>query len=101
MTEIKPADKKLKRVLAKLHERCRKCGKPKISLDANLAESICKQLATAIEYLHLEGIVHRDLKPGNILIKEEFDIDAPPDRVSVQICDFGLGMLNGDGYSAL
>ena len=101
MTEIHPPGKKLKRVLARLHARCRKCGKPKISLEPALAESICKQLATAMEYLHLQGIVHRDLKPANILIKEEFDIDAPPERVSVQICDFGLCILNGDGYNSL
>ena len=101
MTEINKPGKKLKRVLARLHARCRKCGKPKISLEPTLAESICKQLATAMEYLHLQGIVHRDLKPGNILIKETFDVDAPPERVSVQICDFGLGMLNGDGYGSL
>ena len=101
MIEMHQPGKKLKRVLVNLHSRCRKCGKPKISLHPNLAESICKQLAMAMEYLHMQGIVHRDLKPGNILIKEEFDIDAPPERVSVQICDFGIGMLNGDSYSVL
>lgn len=30
--------------------------------------SICKQLASAVEYIHSKQIIHRDLKPANIMI---------------------------------
>ncbi|CUA68849.1 protein tyrosine kinase, putative [Rhizoctonia solani] len=40
----------------------------------------CIQLATAVEYLHLNGIVHGDIKPDNALVT---------DQGQVQLADFG------------
>lgn len=55
------------------------------------ASRICRQITTAIEYLHDLNIVHRDLKPENLLfatVAEDADI---------KVADFGLSKLMTDG----
>nr|CAD7394918.1 unnamed protein product [Timema cristinae] len=48
------------------------------------ASQIVRDLASALQFLHLKGIAHRDLKPENILC-------VYPDKLSpVKICDFDL-----------
>ncbi|QRV83992.1 Ephrin type-A receptor 4 [Ceratobasidium sp. AG-Ba] len=32
--------------------------------------SLCLQLVSAVEYMHLHGIVHGDIKPGNIVVSD-------------------------------
>src|SRR6202163_1000050 len=39
-------------------------------LGKDVALSIFRQTATALDYAHRKGIVHRDIKPANILIHE-------------------------------
>ncbi|KAM4641504.1 MAP kinase-interacting serine/threonine-protein kinase 1 isoform 1-T1 [Discoglossus pictus] len=49
------------------------------------ASRVVKDIACALDFLHMKGIAHRDLKPENILCEFE-------DKVSpVKICDFDLG----------
>jgi serine/threonine protein kinase len=50
-------------------------------LSEALAQSIFKQLLTAISYVHSQGIAHRDIKPDNVLL------DASD---CVKVIDFGL-----------
>ncbi|XP_021918984.1 MAP kinase-interacting serine/threonine-protein kinase 1 isoform X3 [Zootermopsis nevadensis] len=48
------------------------------------ASQIIRDLASALQFLHVKGIAHRDLKPENILC-------VYPDKLSpVKICDFDL-----------
>ncbi len=48
------------------------------------AVRICKQLASALSFIHSQGIVHRDIKPENVVI-----VNLPePD--TVKLIDFGL-----------
>lgn len=57
------------------------------------ASQIIRDLASALQFLHVKGIAHRDLKPENILC-------VYPDKLSpVKICDFDLSsgiMFNSD-----
>jgi len=48
------------------------------------ASSIIKELAEAIQHLHLQGIAHRDLKPDNVLCINK---TSP---FPVKLCDFDL-----------
>jgi serine/threonine-protein kinase len=54
-------------------------------LPLNLALSLARELAEALECAHLQGVVHRDLKPANILITED---------KHAKIADFGVAKLN-------
>lgn len=52
-------------------------------LKIELLQSITKQLAAGLAYLHSKGMAHRDMKPENILIDSDFQ---------VKIIDFGFAM---------
>lgn len=45
-------------------------------LPLRFSRHICKQLISALDYLHSQGIMHRDVQPGNILCALEYEIDA-------------------------
>ena len=52
-------------------------------LKIEVLQSITKQLADGLAYLHSKGMAHRDMKPDNILINED---------LQVKIIDFGFAM---------
>jgi calcium-dependent protein kinase len=56
------------------------------NLSENTAALICKQLFSAVAYMHGHSIMHRDLKPENILLEENDDF------VNIKIIDFGTAV---------
>ena len=59
----------------------------KFQISEEHASRLTRQMAEAIQHLHLLGIMHRDLKPENILMSGDGD-DA-----TLKISDFGLSKL--------
>jgi len=54
--------------------------------------TICKQVASALAYIHSKNVVYRDLKPQNIGFSREVDTegDSSECNIVVKIMDFGL-----------
>lgn len=53
-----------------------------------LCKRFCRELATAIQYIHKSNITHRDLKPENILLTSH-DLKV----ANLKVADFGLSKL--------
>jgi len=51
------------------------------------ASRTIRQIATAVQYLHLKGIVHRDIKPENLLYLTK------DDESDIKLADFGLAKV--------
>lgn len=64
----------------------RACIDDRAPLPLDMALSIARQLAGALDYLHSSGVYHRDLKPENVIV-------GPDGRV--HIIDFGSALLEG------
>jgi serine/threonine protein kinase len=50
------------------------------SLPISTVATYVKQIASALQYLHMMHVIHRDIKPTNILVKQD---------ISVLLADFG------------
>lgn len=48
--------------------------KQKIKINSNLKDSIFKQIAKGIQFLHNNNLIHRDIKPENIMIGDDGNI---------------------------
>ena len=60
------------------------------TISENDSAIICKQLFSAVAYLHENNITHRDIKPENILLDENEDL------LNIKIIDFGAATRFSD-----
>jgi serine/threonine protein kinase len=58
------------------------------TIDARLAVSVMRQVASALHRAGTRGIVHRDIKPENIMLSRTGE---------VKVADFGLARVMGNG----
>jgi serine/threonine protein kinase len=56
-----------------------------------VAASLVAQIAMAVQRIHSAKLLHLDLKPSNILVDSEED--APLDRVTPKVADFGIARI--------
>lgn len=63
----------------------------KKTLNESVSAMICKQLFSAISYLHSNKIVHRDIKPENIMLEDSDDF------INIKIIDFGTATYYDGG----
>ncbi|CAM9444386.1 unnamed protein product [Chrysoparadoxa australica] len=56
---------------------------------------LMRDIASAMEFVHLSGIQHRDLKPANILLTRKGS------RVRAKVADFGLSKMSEQGTTLL
>ena len=56
-------------------------------LSIDEATAIFEQVASALDYMHVNGLLHRDIKPANILLNEDG---------SLYLADFGLATPIGE-----
>lgn len=59
----------------------------KKTLNEGISAKICKQLFSAVLYLHENFIVHRDIKPENIMLEDSDDI------LNIKLIDFGTATV--------
>ena len=69
----------------------RRLGNP---LPPPAAAGLLETIARAVGCFHAHGLLHLDLKPSNILVDGEDD--APWDRVTPRVSDFGLALSDRD-----
>ncbi len=67
-------------------------------LPPRIAAWLVETIARAVGYLHGRGLLHLDLKPSNILL--DCEPNAPWDRVTPKIADFGLALSDGDAVAS-
>ncbi|CAH6722134.1 hypothetical protein CLIB1444_08S02652 [[Candida] jaroonii] len=48
--------------------------KQKIKINSNLKDSIFKQIAKGVQFLHNNNLIHRDIKPENLMIGDDGNI---------------------------
>jgi len=65
----------------------------RITLPAEEALRICRQIASAVGAAHARGIVHRDLKPENIFLVRDSEV---PGGERAKVLDFGIAKLADD-----
>jgi len=57
----------------------------------------CRQMASALKYIHSHGVCHRDLKPENLLLTSK-----ELDTADVKLADFGLSkIIEGEGQAVM
>jgi len=67
----------------------------KISIDANLAVTIAKDIASGMSHLHKENILHCDLAARNLLVSLK-----GKDQYVIKVADFGLSHISeSDNYN--
>jgi hypothetical protein len=69
-------------------------------LPPRVAAGLVETIARAVGCFHDRGLHHLDLKPSNILL-DGAEKDAPWDRVTPKVSDFGLALFDGDSDPGL
>jgi len=57
-------------------------------IEPELALTLCRQCAAALQAAHAAGVVHRDVKPDNLFLSTQ-----PGQTVQVRLLDFGMAKL--------
>ena len=61
-------------------------------ISPQVAATIVRDLADAVNYAHSKSVVHRDIKPSNVLVVGKRDVDGFEAPI-VKLCDFGLAKM--------